>query len=137
MLLASILGVDKEVALRLPPDFRFTVTEILVNQDAEMDQELFNAVLGNGVATTEEDYLAKVREMIAGQLGRTTATIVSPSMPAKAITLPWASWRCPPTSLKRFLLSRPDNENTDKEKFEEQFPDALKQIRWQIIEQRD
>lgn len=135
VLLASILGVDKEVAATATADFRFTVTEILVNQDAEMDQELFNAVLGNGVATTEEDYLAKVREMIVGQL-KNDSNYRFTIDAREAITAAVGELEMPADFLKRFLLSRPDNENTDKEKFEEQFPDALKQIRWQIIEQK-
>ena len=132
--LAALLNVDREQA-DVKSDFKFIIDEILVNEDAAMDQELFDAVLGTGVATTEEDYLAKVKEMIAGQL--TNDSNYRFTIDAReAITAAVGELELPAEFLKRFLISRQDDEKFDAQEFEAHFPETLKQIQWQIIEQK-
>ena len=65
--MAAMLNVDKEQAA-VESDFSMKVEEILVNQDAELNQELFDNVLGKGQAATEEEYMAKLKDMLAAQL---------------------------------------------------------------------
>ena len=73
--LAAMLAVDKDKA-DVKSNFTFKVTEILVNKDAEMGQELFDMVLGKDVAKNEEEYFAKIKEMLAGQLSQQRGLLV-------------------------------------------------------------
>ena len=66
--LASMLNIDKEKAANVTSNFEMTVTDITHLQPAELNQELFDNVFGKDVVKTEEEYFAKLREMIAHQL---------------------------------------------------------------------
>ena len=53
--LSSMMNVDREQA-DIKSDFKLTVNEILVNQPAELNQELFDAVFGKDSCKNEEEY---------------------------------------------------------------------------------
>ena len=72
--MASILNIDKENADQVTSDFKMTVNEVMVTQIADMDQEFFDNVLGKDEAKTEEEYMTKLREVIAsGAIGELTS----------------------------------------------------------------
>ncbi len=131
--IAGMLNIDKKDAPDVKSDFRFHVEEIMINQDAEMNQELFDAVLGKDVAKNEEEYLTKVREMLAGQLKndsnyRFTIDTKDALMAAAGAD----TMELPDEFLKRFLASRAENEDEAK-KVEEDYPRSSEQIKWQLI----
>ena len=66
--LASMLHIKKEEAANMKSDFEVEVTSILGFKPAEMGQELFDNAFGKDVVKTEEEYKAKVREMIENQM---------------------------------------------------------------------
>ena len=128
--MAAMLNVDKERAEGIKSDFRFTVNEIMVNQPAELDQELFDAVLGPGEVTTEEDFRTRVHEMIARQFVgdsnyRFTIDVQD------ALTKAAGEIALPDEFLKRLLVQR--NEKTEPEKIEEQYPQARQGLIWTLI----
>ena len=53
--LAATLNLDTKDA-EVKSDFKFTITEILVDELAEMNQEFFDNVLGKDVAKDEKEY---------------------------------------------------------------------------------
>ena len=65
--LASLLKLDREKAAEVTSDFNYTVEEITRYVPGEMNQELFDQVLGKDTVKSEEEFKAKVREIIAGQ----------------------------------------------------------------------
>lgn len=130
--LAAVLNVDKEQA-DVKSDFKFVVNEILVNEEAEMNQELFDNVLGKDVAKNEEEYLAKVKEMIAVQLTNDSNfrfTVDAERVLRKKV----GELELPEEFLKRFLLAKA--QDTTQEKIDEQFPNTKKQIQWQLIKEK-
>ncbi len=130
--LAALLNVDKEQA-EVKSDFKFTVAEILVNQEAEMNQELFDNVLGKDVAKSEEEYLAKIREMIANQLKNDSNyrfTVDAEKVLADKV----GELELPDAFLKRFLLAR--SKDADEKKFDEEYPRTHKQIESQLIKEK-
>lgn len=66
--LASMLNIERDAAADIKSDFEMTVTEITHLQPAEHDQEFFDGIFGKDNVKSEEEYTAKVREMIAMQL---------------------------------------------------------------------
>jgi trigger factor len=65
--IASLLQIEKEAAEEMKADFSYTVEEITRYTPAALDQELFDAELGEGVAKTEAEFRAKIKELIAKQ----------------------------------------------------------------------
>ena len=130
--LAAMLNVDKAED-DVKSDFRFHVEEIMVNQDAEMNQELFDNVLGKDEAKTEEEYLAKVREMIAGQLKNDSNYRFTIDV-EQVLKDTVGEMQLPDEFLKRYFVAR-DKEH-DAEKVEKDYPQAQEQIKWQLIKER-
>lgn len=60
--ISSSLGISKEAVNDLNKTFKLTVTEVSHRMPAEVNQELFNQVLGEGVVATEEEFKAKIKE---------------------------------------------------------------------------
>ena len=130
--LAAMLNVDKSEA-DIKSNFKFNVEEILVNQDAEMDQELFDNVLGKDVAKTEEEYREKLRDMISNQLKNDSNyrfTVDAERVLKKKV----GNLELPEEFLKRFLQAR--SKEQDEKKFDEQFPQTLEQLKWQLIKEK-
>ena len=61
-LIASTLGIAKEAAADLNPTFKISITEIKRQIPAELNQELFDQVMGEGVVTEIEAFRAKIKE---------------------------------------------------------------------------
>ena len=130
--LAAMLNVDKNEA-DVKSDFKFHVNEILVNQDAEMDQEFFDNVLGKDVAKSEDEYREKLRETIANQLKSDSNyrfTIDAERVLKKKV----GELELPDEFLKRFLQAR--KQDGDETNMEEQYPQMREQLVWQLIKEK-
>lgn len=65
--LASLLKIKKEEAAEMKSNFSFQVEEITRFTEAEVNQELFDQVMGKDAVSSVEEFRAKVKEMIEGQ----------------------------------------------------------------------
>ena len=65
--IASLLKVKKEQVAELKGNFSFQVEEITRMVPAELNQELFDNVFGEGAVSSEEEFRAKIKEGIAKQ----------------------------------------------------------------------
>ena len=130
--LAALLNVDKDQA-DVKSDFIFKIEEILVIKDAELGQELFDSVLGKDVAKTEEEYFAKIKDMLAGQLKNDSNyrfTIDAEQVLKKKV----GELEMPDDFLKRYLVSI--NKDTEPQKIEEEYPRTREEIVWQLIKEK-
>lgn len=131
--LASMLNIDKEKAANVTSDFEMTVTDITHLQPAELDQEFFDSVFGKDAVKTEEEYLAKIREMIAHQLVPESDYRFSLDSRA-AIEKAVGDFELPDAFLKRWLLA------TDKERKAETIDDdysrMVPDLKWQLIKEQ-
>ena len=131
--IASMLNIDKEAAAAVTADFKMNVTEIMVTQPADMDQEFFDNVLGKDEAKTEEEYMTKLREVIAHEF--TADSNYRFTIDAEKVLrdivgdLPM-----PDDFLKRFLAAR-DDKNT-AEIIEQEYPAAKAHLQWQLIKDK-
>lgn len=130
--LSALLNVDKEQA-DVKSDFKFNVTSILVNEDAALDQELFDNVLGKDQAKTEEEYFAKLKEMIAAQL-KNDSNYRFTLDAEKVLKETVGELELPEEFLKKFLVAR--DENADPAKVEENFPQTKAQLQWHLIKEK-
>ncbi len=68
--IAGLLGKKKEEVEGLEGKFRFTIGEITRFHPAELNQELFNRIYGEGVVNSEEEFMKKIEEEISASLKR-------------------------------------------------------------------
>lgn len=131
--LASMLNTDKEKAANVTSDFEMTVTDITHLQPAELNQEFFDSIFGKDTVKTEEEYLAKIREMIAHQLVPESDYRFSLDSRA-AIEKAAGDFELPDAFLKRWLLA------TDKERKAETIDDdysrMVPDLKWQLIKEQ-
>ncbi|NQW43395.1 MAG: trigger factor [Bacteroidetes bacterium] len=62
--ISSSLGIAKEAVNDLFKNFKLTITEITRRKPAAINQELFDKVMGAGIANSEEEFRIKVKENI-------------------------------------------------------------------------
>ncbi|MDE5709897.1 MAG: trigger factor, partial [Bacteroides sp.] len=65
--LSSLLKIDKETAPEMKSNFSFQVEEITRFVPGELTQEIFDQVFGEGVVKNEEEFRAKIKEVVAHQ----------------------------------------------------------------------
>ena len=131
--LASMLNIDKEKAANVTSNFEMTVTDITHLQPAELNQELFDNVFGKDVVKTEEEYFAKLREMIAHQLVPESDYKFSIDARA-AIEKAVGEFDLPDAFLKRWLLAT--DKNRKAENIDEDFAKMVPDLKWQLIKEQ-
>ncbi|WP_108823214.1 trigger factor [Dysgonomonas sp. Marseille-P4361] len=65
--IASLLHIEKDAVEAIAPEFNFEITEITRYKEADLDQELFDKVFGEGNVKDEGEFKARVRETIEDQ----------------------------------------------------------------------
>ncbi len=130
--IASFLKVDKEAVAGITGDFSFEITEITRHQKAEMNQELFDKVFGEGVVTSEEEFKSKIKEALTDQF--TPQSDYKFLLDAREVLVQKAGeMKFADDMLKRWLVAA--NENTTAEKVEEDFPKMIEDLKYQLIKE--
>lgn len=130
--LASMLNIDREAAADVKSDFEMTVTEITHLQLAEHDQEFFDGIFGKDNVKSEEDYTAKVREMIAAQLAPESDYRFGIDA-RKAIEAAVGEIELPAEFLKRWLVAT--NEKYTDENIAEEYGKMEADLKWHLIKE--
>jgi len=126
---AGLLHMKKDDAEAVTGNFRFTVNEISRFYPAEKGPELYNKIYGEGVVSTEEEFMAKVVEEIAANLKRESDYRLMIDL--KALILEKTDLPLPEEFLKKWLLRV--NEKTTAEQIESEFDSFRKDLKWQLI----
>ncbi len=130
---ASLLQTTKEQVGETTSDYRFDIKEVTRYKEAEMNQELFDKVLGEGVATSEEDF----REKISAELTRQFKPSVDHLFIHQAKDLIVEKMKdvaFPDAFLKRWLLETSDERTP--EQLEEDYPRILEDLKFHIAKQK-
>jgi trigger factor len=127
--IAGILHKKKEEVENLEGNFRFTVNDISRFFPAEVGQELFNKIFGEGVVNSEEEFMKKIEEEIAVNLRRESDFRLM--MDIKALAMEKTDFQLPEDFLKKWLLRV--NEKTTGEQIEKEFDSFRKDLKWQLI----
>lgn len=130
--IASLLKVNKDAVEGIDGDFSFEIKEITRHKDAELNQELFDKVFGEGVVTSEEEFKNKIREALAEQFTPQSdfkfLTDTRDILVEKAGELAFAE-----DLLKRWLLVA--NEKNTKEKIDEDYPKIIEDLKYHLIKE--
>lgn len=127
------LGIDKEAAETLNCNLQLTVKNIARLEDAELNQELFDKVYGEGKVTTEEEFRNKIREelglMFRADSERFLKTEVENNLIASL------NLQLPDSFLKRWLMAVNEKPITEEE-LEKDYPNYSKAMQWRLIENK-
>jgi trigger factor len=127
--IAGILRKQKDEVADLNGNFRYTINEINRFVPAEVNQELFDKIYGEGIVKSEEEFTARIEEEISKNLKRESEYKLM--LDIKALVLEKTDFALPEEFLKKWLLKV--NEKTTEEQIEKEFDSFRKDLRWQII----
>ena len=130
--ISSFLKVDKSAVAGITGDFSFEIKEVTRHKSAEVNQELFDKVFGEGTVTSEEEFKNKIREAILEQFTPQSdfkfLTDTRDLLVEKAGELSFAE-----DLLKRWLLVA--NEKNTKEKIDEEYPQIINDLKYHLIKE--
>lgn len=128
---SSMLGISKEEAANIDSDFAFHVLEITRYAKAPVNQELFDAIYGEGAVKDEADFRSKIAEGIANQLVSNSEFKLMQDLRAycekKVGKLVF-----PEEMLKRVMRTKVK----DAKEVDEKFDASLEELKWHLIKER-
>lgn len=129
---AALLKVKKEELADLNPMFTVTIKEVKGFVPAELTQEIFDRIFGEGVVSNEEEFNAKVEERLAAE--NVQESDYRFMLDAREYLLNKTNIQLPEGFLKKWLFTINEGKFT-MEEIEKDFALFLKDFRWQMIRQ--
>ncbi|MDR0660123.1 MAG: trigger factor [Prevotellaceae bacterium] len=128
--LAALLKVKKEELENINPKFTATIKEVRHFENAELNQELFDKLYGEGVVTSEEEMM----ERIDGEIRRAydEESEYKLLLDAKEKLIKKAKIDLAEDFLKRWLLIINEGKIT-QEQIDQEFEHFADDLRWQLI----
>jgi len=128
--LSAMAGISKEEAEALTTNVQLNIKEVKQMTPAEINQELFDKLFGEGAIKNEEEFKARVTEDLskgfAGDSERLFQRHVSEKLTSKLeISLP-------DEFLKRWIQASNDKPITE-EQLEKEYPTYADSLKWQLI----
>ena len=130
---SSLLKVKKEEVAQYTGDFSFQVNEISRFVPAEINQEFFNAVFGEGAVEGEEAFRAKVKEGIQAQhvLDSDYKFLIDLRAYCEAKV---GEVEFPNEVLKKVMLN--NNKEKGEAYVEEHFEASINELKWHLIKEK-
>ncbi len=125
----GLLHKTKDEAASIEGNFRFTVNEISRFFPAEIGQELFDKIYGEGVVAGQEEFMKKVEDEISASLVRESDFRLM--LDLKGLAMEKTQFDLPEEFLKKWLLRV--NEKTTREQIDQEFNSFRKDLKWQLI----
>lgn len=127
---SSLLNIDKDKVKDYDHDFEYVITEITNHQSAEIDQALFDKVMGEGVVKSVEEFKEKVKEGLANVY--VADSDYKFSVDTKALLMDKNSGVVLPEEfLKRWVKTT--NEKATDESLEKEFAPMIEYLKWDLI----
>ena len=131
--LSTLLGITKEEAENVRGDFSYQITEITRYMPAELNQEFFDQVFGEGQVKSEEEFRARVKEQMAAQFAEDSEfrflIDVREYLEKRIGDLEW-----PDELLKRIM--RANNPDKPESYVEENYAGSIKELEWHLIKEQ-
>ncbi len=131
--IASLLKIKKEEVAEMTSDFKFTIKEITRFKEAELNQELFDKALGEGVVKSEAEFKQKLNDDMKSTLEHDSDFRLL--IDAKDVLLKsMEGLAFPDTFLKRWVLQT--NDKMTEAQVEEQYPSMLEDLKWHLVKEQ-
>lgn len=135
---ASLLKVKKEEAGAYTGDFSFQIDEISRYMPAEVGQELFDQVFGEGQVKSEEEFRAKIKEAIAANMAHNSdykfLVDARAHFEEKVGELAFSE-----PLLKKFLQNSHRSEKSEPmspEELDKAYENNIKSLKWELIKDK-
>lgn len=127
------LGIDKDTADSVTSNLQLTVKNISRLEDADLDQELFDKVYGEGKITSEEEFKNKIREELGLMFNADSEKFLRTEVENKLVEK--TNLQLPDTFLKKWLAVANEKPITEEE-IEKDYPNYAKAMQWRLIENK-
>lgn len=127
---ASMLKVKKEELAGLQPVFRMTVKTVKTFKPAELNQDTFDRIFGEGVVTDAEEFDRKIAERLSAEYAQESEFRFSKDV--REYLVRKADVALPEKFLKRWISVTNEGKFT-QEDIEREFPAFLEDFRWQMV----
>ena len=127
------LGIDKDSADTVNSNLQLTVKNISRLEDAELNQELFDKVYGEGKINGEEEFKNKIREELGLMFNADSEKFLKTEVENKLVEK--TNLQLPDTFLKKWLAVANEKPITEEE-IEKDYPNYAKAMQWRLIENK-
>lgn len=131
--IAHLLGITKEEAEKLNNKFEVTVTNISNVEKAELNQEIFDKVYGEGVVKDETAFREKIREDLGNILKNDSDRKLRTDVEKKILAD--LKLQLPDAFLKRWMLQASQKETTP-EQIEKEYAQYSEGMKWRLVENK-
>lgn len=131
--IARIIGIPEEDVEALEnTQFQLTVKNVNRLEEAELNEEFYTKVFGEGVVSSEAEFKEKVRAEVEDMLVQNATQRLQNDLYLKGLDTVKADF--PEAFLKRWLKAT--NPEIKEDELEEGFADFVKNLKWTLIENR-
>lgn len=128
--ISHMLNISHEQADELNSDFKFTITEILKFEKAELNEELFKKLYGEETEVkTTDDFKNRIKEELAGNLKHSSEHKFA--LDTRDALVEKANMDLPEAFLKRWLITI--NKEASVEQIDSEFDLFIQDLKWQLI----
>jgi trigger factor len=128
---ASMLGIKEEELGDVSDKFQLTINEVKVMEPAELNQELFDKLFGEGNVKTEEEMRARIVEDLEKMFEKDSDKILTRRISNELIEK--TKIELPDGFLKKWILAS-QKEPVSMEDIEKDYPNYKKGLKWQLIQ---
>lgn len=140
---AAMLGIDESELSNISDQFQFTVNEIKVMEPAELNQELFDKLFGEGEVKSEKELRDRIKEDLVKMFENDSDRILVRRISNKLLEK--TEIPLPDEFLKRWIFVSQnshnghnhdhdhDHKHITMEQVEEEYDEYARSLRWQLI----
>jgi len=128
--LAQFLGRTEKEVEGISGEYVFTVKNVNRSTPAEMNQEFFDKMMGEGTVTSEEEFIEKVKEQMGGQYTQQAQDFLRREV--RDAVVDHVTIELPEAFLKRWIMTTNEQEITE-EQLDKEFDLYLKDLKWNLI----
>jgi len=131
-IIAKLLNITDEQAKEIQAPFQVTVKNVNRLEEADLNQEFFDKIFGEGVVTDEAGFTAKITEEIEGMFKQDADRKLQNDIYTKLIES--VNIELPDAFLRKWLKAT--NEKLTDEELAEGYDDFAKNLKWTLIENK-
>jgi trigger factor len=131
-IIAKLLDITDEEAKDLQSTFQVTIKNVNRLEEADLNQEFFDKIFGEGIVTDEAGFTAKITEEIEGMFKQDADRKLQNDIYTKLIES--VNIELPDEFLRKWLKAT--NEKLTDEELAEGYDDFAKNLKWTLIENK-
>ncbi|PWH81553.1 trigger factor [Brumimicrobium oceani] len=128
---ASMLGIEESELGSISDKFQLTINEVKIMEPAELNQELFDKLFGEGEVSSEKEMREKVKADLVQMFEKDSEKILTRRISNDLIKK--TDIQLPEGFLKRWILAS-QKEPLTMEQVEADFPNYARSLKWQLIQ---